>query len=65
MSDQSAAYFGVVRIGGPGGGQAFYDIVEHQPGYSDRILACRALYPDAVAIVAALNRETNHRGASE
>jgi hypothetical protein len=65
MSDQSGAYFGVVRIGGPGGGPALYDIVEHHPGYSDRVLACRAVYPDAVVIVDALNRETNHRGGAD
>jgi hypothetical protein len=63
--DQSAVYFGVVRISGTAGPNGLYDIVRHEPGFSDHILARRALYPDAVAIVAALNRETNHRGTDE
>jgi hypothetical protein len=61
--DQSAAYFGVVRIFAPGADaeSALYDIVRHEPGSADHVMA-RGRYPDAVAIVAALNRETNHRG---
>jgi hypothetical protein len=62
--DQSAVYFGVVRISGTSGPNGLYDIVRHEPGFADRVMA-RGLYPDAVAIVSALNRETNHRGADE
>jgi|KBSMisStaDraftv2_1062788.scaffolds.fasta_scaffold163737_3 hypothetical protein len=62
--DQAAAYFGVVRIFAPGTESALYDIVRHEPGYADHVMA-RGAYPDAVAIVDALNRRTNHRGADE
>lgn len=61
--DQSAAYFGVVRVFG-GGDTSIYDIVRHEPGFADHVMA-RGRYPDCVAIVSALNRETNHRGADE
>lgn len=53
-------HYGVVRISGPNGGHARYDIVKHQPGRADHVLAHWALYPDAVVIVTALN---SHKGA--
>lgn len=64
-NDQSAVYFGVVRISGTTGPNGLYDIVRHEPGFSDHVLARRALYPDAVAIVSALNRETNYQGGDD
>jgi hypothetical protein len=62
--DQSAAYFGVVRVHDVGTLHGWYDIVRHEPGFADHVMA-RGRYPDAVAIVSALNRETNHRSADE
>jgi hypothetical protein len=62
--DQTSAYYGVVRVPGVGALSGVYDIVRHEPGFADYVMA-RGLYPDCVAIAAALNRETNRRGGDD
>jgi len=48
-------HYGVVRVFKPGSYHGLYDIVRHEPGYADTIVARSALYADAVAIVQAMN----------
>jgi len=48
-------HYGVVRVFKPGSYHGLYDIVKHEPGYADTIVARSALYADAVAIVNSMN----------
>lgn len=50
----SGGRFGMVLAGGPGEDN-WYDIVFHEPGRMDRVLARRARHDDAVMLVEGLN----------
>lgn len=52
---EQGTHYGVVRTFSPGGYHGRYDVVKHEPGWADTVLARSALYADAVAIVEALN----------
>jgi hypothetical protein len=63
--NSNGLHFGAVRAGGGANApHAAWDIVLHEPGRSDRVLARGARWPDADVIVKALNREINHRGGA-
>lgn len=56
QATETTVRYGIVRVGGKGV-TALYDVVRHEPGCTDEILARGATFGSATAIVKALNAE--------